>query len=199
VEPVDLIGEIRYVNDSDAQLMVAARTEADAFAGIFDRHFRAVFAYCARRVGESAAEDLAGEVFARAFGSRGRYDAAWDDALPWLVGIARHVVADYHRSLGRCAHALSYARELVGTIDDPAANVSNAVDAKRELPRVLATLSSLSSQDVEIVLLAAWEDLSYQDIAIALDIPVGTVRSRLSRARRRMRAQVTRRHSRTPT
>jgi RNA polymerase sigma-70 factor (ECF subfamily) len=61
------------------------------------------------------------------------------------------------------------------------------LDARSDRARLLEALASLPQGDRDVVVLVAWEDLSYDEVAAALDIPVGTVRSRLNRARRRLR------------
>ncbi len=167
----------------DAAVIAGSIDEPVAFAAIFERHFGLVYRYCARRIGPEAAEDAAGEVFCRAFEHRHRYDTSRPDAAPWLLGIARNVVADHLRASGRRTDAYARAALFQGRPE------TNEPDRGRqdELALVAEEVRLLPPAELEPLLLFAWEELSYADIAIALAIPVGTVRSRLNRARRRLR------------
>jgi RNA polymerase sigma factor (sigma-70 family) len=171
---------------TDAELIDESFRDPDAFATLFDRHFALVFAYCVRRAGSSPSEDLAGEVFCRAFASRKRYDLARADAAPWLVGIAAHVVVDHLRTAARqsAAHERAVPHEHDTADLD---SVVTALDARRDLANMSDRLARLPAEEVETLLLYVWEELTYEQIAVALAIPVGTVRSRLNRVRRRLR------------
>ena len=163
---------------TDAEAIDASLADPEAFAVLFDRHFDAIHGYVQRRVGSSLADELAAETFSRAFDHRRRYDGTREDARPWLLGIAANLLRRHWRSERRRldAYARSGARgdsELSGPL---AAELAAAVKA---LPR----------REREPLLLLAWGDLSYEDIAHALDIPVGTVRSRISRARAKLRGR----------
>lgn len=153
--------------------------EPRAFTIVFDRHFDAVHAYAARRVGPDLADEIAAETFARAFDRRRSFDADRSDARPWLLGIATNLMRRHWRSERRRLDA--YAR---------AARVA-AGDGVTDLgASLVAALDELASRDREALLLLAFADLSYAEIADALGIPVGTVRSRLSRARRIVRERL---------
>jgi len=141
---------------------------------IFDRHFDAIRGYIARRLGAEAAADLTAETFMRAFDSRKRYDLTRPDALPWLYGIASHVLRRHARDEQRRLRA--YAR--VATEPQQTARDGELVDAD-----IAAALAAIRPAEREVLFLYAWADLGYEEIAHALDIPVGTVRSRLARAR----------------
>ena len=144
--------------------------------------------FLARRVHPAEAEGLLGEVFRIAFERRSTFDQDRESARPWLYGIAANVVAKYHRSVARKLRATARvsARRLLD--DDPAERAVAAADAGTRWPQVIDAIGALPEADRQVVLLFAWEELSYEEMTMALDIPVGTVRSRLSRARARLAA-----------
>lgn len=150
---------------------------------LVERHRRILFGYLARRVGRDHAEDVTSETFTRAFAQRARYDLDRADARPWLFGIATNLVRNQARSEYRQLRA--YARHGADdTAHDDDAATHERLDAGTQSPRLAAALAELKQGDREALLLYAWQDMSYEDIAEALGIPVGTVRSRLNRARR---------------
>lgn len=171
----------------DAVLMRAAQTDPASFGTLFDRHFATVYRFCERRVGRSVAEDLAGETFRRAFEARHSYDLSMPNALPWLYRIALNLVRDELRA--RAAEDRAYARlhALAGTgwrnEDDQAAR---RAEARSDLVMLARLLLAEPRRDVDALFLHVWEGLSYLDVATALGVPVGTVRSRLSRLRHRL-------------
>jgi RNA polymerase sigma-70 factor (ECF subfamily) len=160
-----------------------AEAVVSAFEVIFDRHFDAVFRYLRRRVGRQRAEELAAETFAQALASRRRFDPRYPDARPWLFGIAVNLLRHEYRSEERKLRA--YAKSGVDplAVEEPSLD---RLDAEAAWPRVAAALVELSPIEREVLLLYAWAELGYGEIALALEIPVGTVRSRLNRARRRL-------------
>ena len=173
----------------DASVIEAARTTPEAFGELFERHFDRVHRFCARRVGSARAEDLAGETFRRAFEARCSYDLERPSALPWLFGIAMNLVRSELRAGVTQDQALARFAVLAQvTVPDPAGDVVSLLDAKVRLATVARLLSSLPRDDVEALLLHVWDELSYADVATVLNVPVGTVRSRLSRLRRRLDA-----------
>ena len=162
---------------TDAQLITRSRQEPEAFGLLFDRHVAVVHAFAQRRIGRDLAEEVTAETFARAFEARGRYDAGFEDALPWLLGIASNLMRRHWRTERRRLDA--YARAVHHERPSAAPDVDgSALRAVARLPR----------REREVLLLAAWADLTYAEIARALDLPVGTVRSRLARARSRLAA-----------
>jgi RNA polymerase sigma-70 factor (ECF subfamily) len=169
---------------TDAEVIAASRADPAAFAEIYDRHAGAIVRFLVRRVGADG-DELLGEVFRIAFERRATFDAGRADAAPWLYGIAANLVARYRRGAARRARAL--ARIDRAQPDDEAERVVAMVDADRRWPEVTTLIAGLPAGEREVVLLYAWEDLSYDQIAVTLDIPIGTVRSRLNRARRRLR------------
>ena len=171
----------------DAEVMRAAQADPASFATIFDRHFATVYRFCQRRVGQTMAEDLAGETFRRAFEARYSYDLSRTSALPWLFRIAFNLVRDALRA--RAAEDRAYARlhALAGAgwpIEDD--HAARRAEARADLAVLARLLLAEPAQDVEALFLHVWDGLSYLDIAAALGLPVGTVRSRLSRLRHRL-------------
>ncbi|MBT8798925.1 sigma-70 family RNA polymerase sigma factor [Microbacterium flavum] len=160
--------------------------EPGAFALLYDRHAPAIYRYAARRIGSDGAEDIMSETFLVAFERRSAYDLAVVDARPWLLGIATRLMRK---------HVRVEARAWKGMVADLAAQISPdvieqasaRVDATRQTGRLASALRSLSTSDRDTLLLYAWGDLDYAGIAEALDVPIGTVRSRLNRARRLLR------------
>jgi RNA polymerase sigma factor (sigma-70 family) len=172
---------------SDADLIEASRSDPERFAEIYDRHAVPVHRYLARRVGSRGADDLASETFLVAFRLRERYDLSHEHALPWLYGIATNLLRRHHRT-----ERANY-RLLARTGVDPLAGLDHAdevvlrVAAEAEGRTVAAALARLTAKERDVLLLFAWAGLAYEEIAAALDIPTGTVRSRLNRARERLR------------
>ncbi len=170
--------------DSDA-ISASAATPAD-FGAIFDRHFDAVHAYLQRRIGPDLADELAAETFLIAFDSRARYDASRPDARPWLFGIATNLLHRHHRDELRQLRA--YAKSAADPILDAFDGVDARVDASSVRRELVDALADVPPEELDALLLFAWADFSYTEIGEALEVPIGTVRSRLSRARSRIRA-----------
>jgi RNA polymerase sigma factor (sigma-70 family) len=164
----------------------AAAGETAAFGTLFERHSRSVYNYCFRRTGDwSQAEELTAIVFLEAWRRRGDVRIEREDALPWLLGVATNVVRNSWRSQRRYRAALVRLPRERG--EDFAARVDERLDDERQMRAVLRALGKLSRPDQDVLALCVWEGLSYEQAALALDMPLGTVRSRLSRARSRLR------------
>ena len=170
---------VMHDNRTDAEAIAASLTRPEEFGALFDRHYAAVARYLRRRVGIQLADDLAAETFAEAFRGRASYDGVHRDAAPWLYGIAANRMRSHRRAEVRQLRA--YARSGA----DPVAAPDCAPEPGE--PALAAALASLRPQEREVVALYALADLSYEEIARALRVPVGTVRSRLSRARAHLR------------
>ena len=172
---------------SDADLWARSRAgDADAFGLLFDRHARLIYNYCFRRVGNRAtAQDLLSMVFLEAWRRRDK-ELPPDKVLPWLYGIATNVVRHQRRSDRRFAAALSRL-PAAETEPDFADNSAERLDYERLAKQALNLLKTLPQREQEVFVLCVGMELSYEDAALALDLPVGTVRSRLSRARARLR------------
>ena len=158
---------------SDGEAIAASLDRPTAFDAVFERHVAAVHAFAQRRIGPTLAEDVTAETFARAFAARTRFDRAQPSARPWLLGIASNVMRRHWRTERR--RLAAYAKSVH---EDRPGSPPTAESA------ALAALARLPLRQREVVLLHAWADLSYDEIARALDVPIGTVRSRLARARR---------------
>ena len=169
----------------DSAALAASLTSPAEFAPVFDRHYDAVHTYLQRRVGPDAADELAAQTFLVAFEGRARYDRSRPDARPWLFGIATNLLLHHRRQVVRQLRA--YARTGVDPVLDAFEGVEDRLDAAGLGRDLAAALVGLPAAEVEVLLLYAWADLSYPEIATALGVPVGTVRSRLWRARGRIR------------
>ena len=178
------------MDDDGAAIAASLAGDPQAFGAVFERHATTVLRFVVRRLPASEAEGVLAEVFRIAFERRATFDVE-RPLLPWLYGIAANVVAKHHRSETRRLAALSrHAARDVAHSTDPGARAGDAVDAGRQAARLLAALAELRPDERTVVLLHAWEDLGYAEIADVLGIPIGTVRSRLSRARAKVRAAV---------
>lgn len=126
------------------------------------------------------------ETFLVAFESRESFDPQWEDARPWLFGIATNLLRRHHRTEARRLRAFAKAAGRAAHDDGPD-RVAERLDAAAATAGIAAALRGLTSADRECLLLYAWADLTYEGIAIATGVPIGTVRSRLNRARRVLR------------
>jgi RNA polymerase sigma factor (sigma-70 family) len=176
---------------TDAMIIAASGAQPELFGDIFDRHATVLFRYLVRRIGVQDADPLLGELFRVAFEKRATYDCTRPDARPWLYGIATNLLAHHRRSEARrlqaTARLLAQRSARDEAMEPVAETVVRDVDASGQWPAVADAVSRLPSRERDVLLLHVWEDLSYEEIAAALDIPVGTVRSRLNRARVRIR------------
>lgn len=171
---------------SDAAVIEQSWHDPERFALLFDRHADEIHRYAARRLSLQAAGDVVSEVFLAAFRNRGRYDLSRADARPWLYGISAKVISQQLRADGRRARAMA-ATPLPRPAELPVDDIASRIIAEQLRPRLYGVLAELSRGDRELVLLVAWAGLSYDEVAQALEIPLGTVRSRLHRVRARIR------------
>lgn len=173
---------------SDAAVIVQSMRSPERFALIFDRHADVIHRYFVRRAGASDADDMVSDLFVVAFERRAKYDSDVPNALPWLYGIAGHLLQRRTRSAASGMRLLTNARRVTEFIVEPHDDaVAASVDDAAELKAIAEALTSLPEGDREALLLFAWEQLSYSEIALATDVPVGTVRSRIHRARSHLR------------
>jgi RNA polymerase sigma-70 factor (ECF subfamily) len=171
---------------SDAAIIRRCQDEPEQFAILFRRHEPHIRRYVTRRLGADAADDVVAETFAQAFGQRDRYDQARPDARPWLYGIATHLIGRHRRAEIRLYRAL--ARTGTDPVTEPFTDqVDDRVSAGTASRALATALAGLPAAHRDTLLLVAWGDLSYEEVATALGVPAGTVRSRLSRARARLR------------
>jgi RNA polymerase sigma-70 factor, ECF subfamily len=173
---------------SDGAVIAASLETPGAFGIIFDRHGSTLLRFLARRVEPAEAEDLLGEVFRIAFERRSAFECDRDSARPWLYGIAANLVAKHHRGEARRLRAMARICAHREPDEDPAERAVAAADAGARWRRVADAIGTLPEAERQVLLLLAWEELSYEEIALTLGVPVGTVRSRLSRGRARLAA-----------
>lgn len=163
----------------------AAQGSDAAFAELFDRHHRAVYNYCFRRTANWAlAEDLMSATFLEAWRRRDEVRLSADSLRPWLLGVATNLLRNDIRSRRRRARAVARISGSSSLDDAVADDVAARVDDQRRMAELLDAIGELPAEQQEVVALVAWAELSYQEAALALGVPVGTVKSRMSRARR---------------
>jgi RNA polymerase sigma-70 factor (ECF subfamily) len=159
-----------------------------AFGVLFERHAGRIYNYCFRRTADWAlAEDLTSTTFLLAWRSRERAPLQADSALPLLFGIATNVLRNQRRSLRRRRDA--FARLPLERTEEPdfGDEASTRLDDQVAMRELLRLFTRLPRREQDVIALCDWSGLSYEDAAAALDIPIGTVRSRLARGRRRLR------------
>ena len=170
---------------SDAEVIGRSLDQPEAFGLIYDRHAPTVLRFLGRRVGAEAAEGLLGDLFRIAFERRRTFDVSRASALPWLYGIGSNLLLKHRRGEARRLRANA---RMAADEESPVRRASaGALDARLLFPRVADAIEALPDGEREALLLFAWEELSYQSVAEALELPIGTVRSRLNRARAQLR------------
>jgi RNA polymerase sigma factor (sigma-70 family) len=160
-----------------------------AFERCFEENFPAVHRFIARRVGTALADDLAAETFSIAYRRRTSFDPDRGTVRSWLFGIAANLLRNHWRAE---QHQLELDARLAADVElrqDPSMS-DDRLSASLAAPRIAAALAELVAEQREVLLLHAWAELSHQEIAAAVGIPVGTVRSRLSRARATLRQRL---------
>jgi RNA polymerase sigma-70 factor (ECF subfamily) len=169
--------------DSDELLLARSATDPASFEPLVTRHSPALYAYLSRRI-PNAAEDILSEVWLSAYAGRATFDPSRGPARGWLFGIARNAVVTHLRRA--TALPLGY-----GSAEDQGWNeVDDRIDAQRAAPALFAAVKALPDGERELLLLVALDGLTPTEAAAALGIPAGTSRSRLHRARSRIRDQL---------
>jgi RNA polymerase sigma factor (sigma-70 family) len=171
---------------SDGATIAGSLERPEGFARIFDRHYQAVHRYLARRVPRAHADDLASMTFVVAFERRGSFREQSTSARPWLLGIATNLMHERARREHREQGTIAELSDEHAVVEGAYRDVDEGPDTAR-LARALATLDPAQR---DVLLLHAWEELSYEEIAQGLDVPLGTVRSRLARARAHLSSQL---------
>lgn len=179
---------MEIVMRTDAQLMLSSAEDPNMFGEVFDRHAPTIYRFAWRRVGTDLAKDVTAETFSIAFERRAGFDPDRGEVLPWLFGIATNVIRKHRRAEGRQLRIASADREGVEALDE----IDERIDAAGARPALARALSVLRPDDRDTLLLFAWTELGYEGIGQALEIPAGTVGSRLSRARRIVREELRR-------
>jgi RNA polymerase sigma-70 factor (ECF subfamily) len=172
-------------DSSDAEVIGRSLSEPETFGLIYDRHAATLLRFLGRRAGAKIAEGLVGELFRIAFERRKAFDPSRETALPWLYGIGSRLLLKHRRSEARRLRAS--ARLAADSQPTDRRMGAAALDARVSISRVADAIDSLPDEEREPLLLFAWEELSYQHMAEALELPIGTVRSRLNRARAHLR------------
>jgi RNA polymerase sigma factor (sigma-70 family) len=170
-------------NRTDDEAIAASLSEPRAFGVVFERHFGAILRYLRRRLDDRQAEEAAAQTFFVAFDERGRFDRERADVRPWLFGIATNVARRHRRSEVRELRAVAKLGADTAASND---GTEARIDAERMRGALAHCLADLPAEECDVLFLLVWAELDQPEIAAALDIPLGTVKSRLSRARKRV-------------
>jgi RNA polymerase sigma factor (sigma-70 family) len=171
-------------NLTDSEAIGDSLSEPRSFGVIFERHFPAIHGYLRRRLDDQRADEVTAQTFFVAFDQRGRFDRERSDARPWLFGIATNVAHSHRRHELRELRAIATISPETGS---PIDGVEARVDAERMRGLLARGLADLPTEEADVLLLLVWAELNQAEVADALEIPLGTVKSRLSRARGRLR------------
>ncbi len=163
---------------------------AEALARLYDLAARPLHRYLSRRVGAEIADDLVAEAFLVLWEQRDRVDLGGAAARPWLYGVATNLLKRHRRGEERRLRAMARAGGRRATADEIDVRVADRADAALLAGAVTGMLTRLRPEERDVLLLSAWADLTPSEIAAALDVPVATVRTRLHRARARLRKAV---------
>ncbi|HEU5152324.1 MAG TPA: sigma-70 family RNA polymerase sigma factor [Iamia sp.] len=162
------------------------------FGAVYVEHVDAIYGFLARRVGAELAEDLTAQTFLEALARPDRYDPERGPIGPWLYGIAVNLLRRHYRQEERGLRAIAaYAGRPSVAAEDDEERSDNRLVAEGRWPKIAGALLDMGPGERDVLLLYAWADLTYRGVAGVLDVPVGTVRSRLSRARGRLIAALT--------
>lgn len=180
-------GHLDTITDADA--LAASLEDPELFDVVFVRQFPAIHRYLHRRIGPELADDLAAQTFETAFRRRASFDPEHAEVGAWLYGIAANLLRNHRRTERRQLRA--FAKTGIDPVaPDAIGPAEGRADAAIAMRAVARALSELRDDDRDALLLFAWASLSYEQIAVALDVPIGTVRSRIARARKQLRELV---------
>lgn len=171
----------------DSEAIAASLTDPRAFGVIFERHFSVIHGYLRRRLDRQLADELASQTFLVAFDRRAHFDHRHLDSRPWLFGIATNLARNHRR------REIRELRAIAELTPDPVVGIDgieSRIDAERMRGLLAQALAELPTEEADVLLLLAWAELDQPEIASALAIPLGTVKSRLSRARRRLQVEL---------
>lgn len=183
-------GVTDYQNAADLVLwqLVRDRDGPAAFAVVFERHARLIYTFCFRRVADwAAAEDLVAVVFLAAWRRRREVEVGEEGCAPWLVKVATNLTRNHIRQVRRHRALLSKLPPVVDA-PDPATDIASRLDDQERMRAVLTQVRTLPPAEQEVVAMCCFAELSATDAALALGVPVATVRSRLFRARQRLKS-----------
>ncbi len=181
------VGRSGLDDGTDDAVITASLTDPQVFGRIFDRHAAVVHRFLTSRAGTGAADDLLSEVFVAAFRSRGRYDTHFGNACPWLLGIATNVLRHHYRSERRRTVLLNRLDQDSEPTDADHDDVAAEIVGRSELDHVRHAMVAIDERYRDVLLLYSSFELTYAEIAAALGLRVGTVRSRLARGRSQLR------------
>ncbi len=187
VELIVVTGKVVDVTGlrTDVEVIESSIVRPAVFEHIFARHWDQIFRFIERRLGFDSAEELSSEVFRIAFERRSSFSVTRNaSCLPWLYGIASNLVLKHRRQFTRHLRAISRLEPTVSSeFPDIATEVVDRLDATNKWPTLSEALTRLDETSVLMLLMIAWEDASYAEVAAGFEVPVGTVRSRIHRIR----------------
>ncbi|MTA14818.1 MAG: sigma-70 family RNA polymerase sigma factor [Actinobacteria bacterium] len=172
----------------DADAAQPASEAASVVGAWFEQYVDVIHAYVCRRAGREVARDVTAETFRVALAQFDRYDSSLGHERAWLYGIASNLLRRHWRSEQRLLRSQHRSASSVSVVGDPLLAVEDRFDARRDVDRVLEAVALLDPDDRDVLLLTVWEGLTSAEVAAALGVPAGTVRSRLSRIRAHLRA-----------
>ncbi len=172
--------------EPDASLIRFSLSDAERFTGIVERHAEALHRYFSKRSPHSVLDDLVSETFLTAFRSRQNYDFSYPDARPWLFGIATNTLRHHRRSEGRRIARMG-RWHVEDSEQDRTDEIESGLMATAEVSKIQSALDQIDERYRDVLMLVAGPGFSYEEVARSLGIPVGTVRSRMSRGRSRLR------------
>lgn len=177
---------------SDDSVIQASLADPARFDELFLRHHRAVFRYAASRVGPDRADDIVSDTFLTAFANRSRFDASFGpSARPWLLGIATNVISKLRGVERQSLLSRAAAARGSGLAQSSGeSEIAARLDAEEQVPALVAGLAVLPRRQRDALLLVALGGLTYDETAVALGVPLGTVQSRINRARKRLALHV---------
>lgn len=159
-----------------------------AFGLLFERHVNAVYNHCFRRSASwSRAEDLTSVVFLEVWRQRSRVHFHGDSILPWLLGVANNVIRNADRSVRRYHRLLNKLAIETAPMASVEEDLGKKVDDERSMALILEAVTTLRTEEQEVIALCDWANMTYAEAAASLDVPIGTIRSRLSRAHEHLR------------
>ncbi|XAS67531.1 RNA polymerase sigma factor [Micrococcaceae bacterium Sec5.7] len=177
------------MGEQDAELWErCVNGDPDALGTLFERHSDAVFRYCLSRTGSwHDAEELVSVTFLEAWRQRKGLTLQRDSLLPWLLGVATNAAKNKARSVRRHEQFLGRLPHSPAAPDHATA-ADERMDVERQVKDLLDGAAGLSAGERDVLLMCVMNGYSYEDTATALGIPIGTVRSRVNRAKKKLRA-----------
>ena len=157
--------------------------DSAAFAELFDEYSDLIYNVAFRRTGSwDVSEEIVSTVFLEAWRQRATVSDYEGSIRPWLLGVALNLIRRFWRQADRQQRA---SLRLVSNHNhlDHASDVAERLDAEQTMSRILDSLERIPYDQREVIQLWAWEELTYDEIAAVLEVPIGTVKSRLHRAR----------------